>query len=47
VNGTQTSRSYADAYRGSIYYDEKAPLYDYGEQDRRLRGIPIVRVVRR
>jgi ribosome-dependent ATPase len=37
-DGTQMSRDYADAYRGSIYYEEKRPLYDYGEMDRRLRN---------
>ncbi|HET7085555.1 MAG TPA: ribosome-associated ATPase/putative transporter RbbA [Rhizomicrobium sp.] len=37
-NGTQASRTYADSYRGSEYYDEKRPIADYGELDRRLRN---------
>ena len=37
-DGTQASRTYADSFRGSQYYDEKAPLYDYAEMDRRLRN---------
>jgi ribosome-dependent ATPase len=37
-DGTEASRSYADAFRGSQYFDEKAPLYDYHEMDRRLRN---------
>ena len=37
-DGTPASRAYADAYRGSIYYDEKAPLNGYDELDRRLRN---------
>jgi ribosome-dependent ATPase len=37
-NGTQASRTYADSFRGSEYYDEKAPITDYGELDRRLRN---------
>jgi ribosome-dependent ATPase len=38
LDGTTASRSYADAFRGSKYYDEKRPLYDYREMDRRLRN---------
>jgi ribosome-dependent ATPase len=37
-DGTQASRLYSDSYRGSIYYDEKAPLTSYAEMDRRLRN---------
>jgi hypothetical protein len=37
-NGTQASRAYADSFRGSEYYDEKSPISDYGELDRRLRN---------
>ncbi|HKQ45556.1 MAG TPA: ribosome-associated ATPase/putative transporter RbbA [Rhizomicrobium sp.] len=37
-NGTQASRSYADSFRGSQYYEEKSPVSDYGELDRRLRN---------
>ncbi|HUO87993.1 MAG TPA: ribosome-associated ATPase/putative transporter RbbA [Rhizomicrobium sp.] len=37
-DGTQSSRDYADAYRGSMYYDEKRPIPNYGELDRRLRN---------
>lgn len=33
-----SSRSYADAYRGSVYYDEKAPILSDSERDRRLRN---------
>jgi ribosome-dependent ATPase len=35
---TQASERYADSYRGSIYYDEKRPISDYNELDRRLRN---------
>ncbi len=35
---TQASRVYADSYRGSNYYDEKAPITSYAELDRRLRN---------
>ena len=38
LDGTQASRAYADSFRGSIYYDEKNPIADYGELDRRLRN---------
>jgi ribosome-dependent ATPase len=37
LDGTQAARDYADSYRGSIYYDEKRPITDYGDLDRRLR----------
>jgi ribosome-dependent ATPase len=37
-DGTQASRNYADSFRGSIYYDERPPIADYGELDRRLRN---------
>ena len=37
-NGTQASRTYADSFRGSQYYEEKSPVSDYGELDRRLRN---------
>ncbi len=37
-DGTQASRLYADAFRGSSYYDEKAPIPNYSELDRRLRN---------
>lgn len=37
-DGTQSSRSYADAFRGSKYFDEQRPIADYGELDRRLRN---------
>ena len=37
-SGTQASRTYADSFRGSEYYDEKSPIADYGELDRRLRN---------
>jgi ribosome-dependent ATPase len=37
-DGSNTSRLYADAFRGTIYFDEKAPLFDYHELDRRLRN---------
>ncbi|MBV9994322.1 MAG: ribosome-associated ATPase/putative transporter RbbA [Caulobacteraceae bacterium] len=37
-DGTQASRQYADSFRGSIYYDEKRPITDYEELDRRLRN---------
>jgi len=35
---TPTSRLYSDAYRGSIYYKEHAPVQSYPELDRRLRN---------
>ena len=37
-DGTQASRLYADAFRGSAYYDEKKPITNYAELDRRLRN---------
>jgi ribosome-dependent ATPase len=37
-DGTEASRTYADSFRGSYYYEERAPLYDYAEMDRRLRN---------
>ena len=37
-DGTQASQQYADAFRGSIYYDEKNPILNYPELDRRLRN---------
>ncbi len=37
-DGTQTSRLYADAYRGSAYFDEQSPVHGYEELDRRLRN---------
>lgn len=37
-NGTQASRAYADSFRGSQYYEERSPISDYGELDRRLRN---------
>jgi ribosome-dependent ATPase len=35
---TPASRDYADSFRGSIYYDEQAPITNYDELDRRLRN---------
>ena len=35
---TPASRYYVDAFRGSIYFDEAAPLPNYNELDRRLRN---------
>jgi ribosome-dependent ATPase len=35
---TPASKQYADAFRGSIYYDEKAEIPNYAELDRRLRN---------
>jgi ribosome-dependent ATPase len=37
-DNTSASRNYADAYRGSIYYDEHDPVTDDSELDRRLRN---------
>src|SRR5215469_5382249 len=37
-DGSPASRSYADIYRGSKYYDEKPPIDGYDELDRRLRN---------
>jgi ribosome-dependent ATPase len=38
LDGTQASRAYADSFRGSEYFDEKAPITSYAELDRRLRN---------
>jgi ribosome-dependent ATPase len=35
---TAASRSYADAYRGSAYYDERPPILSDADLDRRLRN---------
>jgi ribosome-dependent ATPase len=35
---THASRTYADTYRGSIYFDERRPITSYAELDRRLRN---------
>jgi ribosome-dependent ATPase len=37
-DGTPASRYYVDGFRGSIYFDEAAPLPNYTELDRRLRN---------
>ena len=37
-DGTPDSRLYVDAFRGSYYYEEKAPLTSYDELNRRLRN---------
>ncbi len=37
-DGTNASSQYADAFRGSMYYDEKKPIADYDELNRRLRN---------
>ena len=37
-DGTAASRAYVDAYRGSQYFDEKRPIANYEELDRRLRN---------
>jgi ribosome-dependent ATPase len=37
-DGTIASRQYADSFRGSQYYDEKAPIPTYEEMERRLRN---------
>jgi len=34
---TASSRLYADSFRGSEYFDERPPIYGYGELNRRLR----------
>jgi len=36
-DGTAASQTYADTFRGSMYFDEKKPIHDYNEMDRRLR----------
>jgi ribosome-dependent ATPase len=38
LDGTHASRQYAEAFRGTIYFDEKAPISDYDQLDRRLRN---------
>jgi ribosome-dependent ATPase len=35
---TVSSRLYADSFRGTQYFDERPPLYSYGELNRRLRN---------
>ena len=35
---TAASQQYADTFRGSIYFDEKKPIPNYAELDRRLRN---------
>src|SRR5260221_7479907 len=35
---TSASRAYADSFRGSAYFDERAPIANYDELDRRLRN---------
>ena len=35
---TVTSRLYADSFRGTQYFDERPPIYSYGELNRRLRN---------
>jgi len=35
---TSASRTYEDAFRGSVYYDERPPIRSYDELDRRLRN---------
>lgn len=35
---TTSSRLYADAFRGSVYFNEEAPVANYAELDRRLRN---------
>jgi ribosome-dependent ATPase len=35
---SSASRTYQDSFRGSVYYDEKRPISDYDEMDRRLRN---------
>jgi ribosome-dependent ATPase len=37
-DGTKASQQYADSFRGSIYYDEKKPIADYTQLERRLRN---------
>jgi ribosome-dependent ATPase len=37
-DGTPASRQYADGFRGSYYFDESPPLYNYAELNRRLRN---------
>jgi len=35
---TVSSRLYADSFRGTDYFDERSPIYSYGELNRRLRN---------
>src|SRR5215470_12259936 len=35
---TVSSRLYADSFRGTQYFDERPPIYSYGELNRRLRN---------
>src|SRR5262252_8288896 len=37
-DGTSASRDYADSFRGSYYFEEKLPLNNYQELNRRLRN---------
>jgi ribosome-dependent ATPase len=37
-DGTPASRDYVDSYRGSYYFNERAPIPSYRELDRRLRN---------
>jgi ribosome-dependent ATPase len=37
-DGTTASRDYADSFRGSYYFEEKRPLNNYDELNRRLRN---------
>jgi ribosome-dependent ATPase len=37
-DGSATSRDYADSFRGSVYFDERAPLHSDKEMDKRLRS---------
>src|SRR5215468_1166978 len=37
-DGTTASRDYADSFRGSYYFDERRPLNNYAELNRRLRN---------
>jgi ribosome-dependent ATPase len=37
-DGSQASRQYSDFFRGSAYYDEKPPITNYSELERRLRN---------
>ena len=37
-DGSQASRQYSDFFRGSEYYDEKPPIPNYNEMERRLRN---------
>src|SRR5215472_12184116 len=38
LDGSLASRQYADMFRGSAYYDERPPIFDYQALDRRLRN---------